>query len=194
MSKLSRNTFVEIPVIAAIAFILGLIPIQTGNAAIDLSLGLIPLFVLAIRRGFLPAVLAGLIWSLLNIIFGHAYIVSVVQGFIEYPVAFSFAGFSGLYSNKVKQSIKSDKTGSIFSWLSLSIVVGVFARWFWHFIAGIVFWGSYAPKGMPVVLYSLSTNGVSFIANVVMLFIVLSIIAKTNPSVFLPKENGFRRN
>jgi thiamine transporter len=192
MSKtLTQATFVEVPIVAALGFILGFIPIQTGNAAIDLSLGLIPLAVFAIRRGALPAIIAGFIWAMLNFIFGKAYILNAVQFIIEYPLAFSFAGFLGLFSTQIKTAIKANKGKTLFAWIVVASVVGAFARWFWHFIAGVVFWGSYAPKGMPVVLYSLSTNGVSFIANAVMLILVLTLLLRTSPRLFFPQTNGF---
>ncbi len=41
----------------------------------------------------------------------------------------------------------------------MASLLAVTVRYLWHFLAGIIFWGSYAPKGMSAVWYSFSVNG-----------------------------------
>jgi thiamine transporter len=179
-SKHSVTILVEIAVIAAVAFALSYIPIQTANAAIDISLGLIPLAILAFRRGVLPAVTAGFIWGLLSIISGKAFILTAVQVIIEYPVAFAFGGFVGIFSHQVKTKRNN------LPWLVASIFIGVITRWFWHFIAGVIFWGSYAPKGMSPYWYSFVLNGTSALANAILLSIILVVLVKKAPRLLNP--------
>jgi type IV secretory pathway VirB6-like protein len=47
---------------------------------------------------------------------------------------------------------------------------------FWHFIAGVVFWGSYALWGMNPWIFSLVMNGVSGLATAVVTAIVAVVI------------------
>ncbi|MBS7578008.1 energy-coupled thiamine transporter ThiT [Enterococcus sp. MMGLQ5-2] len=174
------TTLVEIAVIAAVAFALSYIPVQTANAAIDISLGLIPLAILAFRRGFLPAMTAGFIWGLLSIISGKAFILTAIQVIIEYPIAFAFGGLVGIFAHQVKT-----KRNNV-PWLIASVFTGVIARWFWHFLAGVIFWGSYAPKGMSPYWYSFVMNGTSALANAVLISIILVILVKKAPKLLNP--------
>ena len=66
--------------------------------------------------------------------------------------------------------------------------VGVGARYFWHFVAGVVFWGSYALWGMNPWLFSLVMNGASGLATGIVTLIVLLGIKRTIPSLFTGKK------
>jgi thiamine transporter len=190
-------TLIEGAVIAAIAMALSFIPIEMPNAAFDLSLGLIPLAVYAARRGFLPAVCAGFVWGLLHIVLGRAYILNIPQVIFEYPFAFAFGGFFGLYAKQIRSAIfgRTGATaaitqqtkavrGGVVAWIVAASVTATFARWIWHFFAGALVWAEYAPEGMNPWLYSFLLNGASFVANAAMLIIVITALAKTAPRLF----------
>ena len=52
------------------------------------------------------------------------------------------------------------------------ILLGSFARYLIHFIAGVIFWGSYAPKGQSPYLYSFIVNSSSFLGETLASLIV----------------------
>lgn len=66
--------------------------------------------------------------------------------------------------------------------------MGTFAKYFCHFIAGWVYWGSYAPKGQPAWLYSLWTNGGSAVMSSILAVVVMSILVLSAKHLFLPKS------
>lgn len=167
---------IEVVFCAVIAYVLSLIPLQFG--IIDISLGMIPMVILGLRRGFIPALSSGFVWGLMKIVIGSAQILSFSQGFIEYILAFTFAGFTGLF---YKQFIKGNHPVRV---IILSATVGTFARFFWHFIAGFVFWGQYAPKNFPAVLYSLVVNGGSALITAIVACIFCVLIYKLQPKLF----------
>ena len=68
------------------------------------------------------------------------------------------------------------------------IIVGTFAKYFIHFIAGVVFWGSYAPKGMNVWIYSLIVNGGSALFSTVLAIVVVGILLTVAPQLFIAKD------
>ncbi|MDR0691187.1 MAG: energy-coupled thiamine transporter ThiT [Streptococcaceae bacterium] len=164
--------YLEVAMVSAVALALSYIPLQLFHAALDLSLGFIPVAILAVRKGVLPAMLAGAICGLLSILTGKAAFLTVVQVLIDYPVAFAFSALVGIFSFQIK--IKRQFT----FWIFLASFTGALARWFWHFIAGALFWGSYAPKSVSPWLYSLLTNGISCLLNAVMLSIILLFVVK----------------
>ncbi|MGM2927275.1 energy-coupled thiamine transporter ThiT, partial [Bacillus cereus group sp. BC72] len=61
------------------------------------------------------------------------------------------------------------------------------ARYFWHYVAGVLFWGAYAFQGWGAQLFSAVMNGASCLGTVVVCGIVISILHKTTPKLFLPK-------
>ena len=184
-------TMIEGAIIAGVCVALSFIPINTANAAFDLSLGLIPLLVYSLRRGALPGMAVGLIWGLLLIVLGKAYILAIPQVLLEYPIAFAFGGLGGIFSGRLQKrgAIFSDRLQNRSAVLTVIFValVSAGARWFFHFWAGVIFWGSYAPEGMNPYLYSFLFNGASAAANGIMLSVLLIVLLRTAPRIFNPK-------
>ncbi|MGK0552174.1 energy-coupled thiamine transporter ThiT [Enterococcus faecalis] len=191
--KMDLRVWMEGTIVAAMAMALSFIPVQLSNAALDLSLGLVPLVLYSYRRGLVPGITAGFIWGLLSIVLGNAMknFISVPQIIFEYPFAFAFAGMGGLFSNKIRQAVSTESNKGAISYILLGSIVAVFARWFWHFWAGVFVWGAYAPKGMSPYWYSFIMNGASALINVLYVGIVLSLLVKVAPQLFVPKRGSF---
>ena len=194
MNTTKLITMIEGAVIAAVCVALSFIPLNTANAAFDLSLGLIPLGVYALRRGLLPGLIVGFVWGVLLIVLGKAFFLTIPQILLEYPVAFAFGGFGGIFSGPLQRRLaggSANGAGNLRGVVPLVVFAGVtaaVARWFFHFWAGVIFWGSYAPAGMSPYLYSFIANGASAAANAVLLAILLSVLAKTARILFIPNK------
>lgn len=174
-------------IIAALAMALSFIPTMIGSS-FTVSLGQIPLTVYALRRGVRPAVIAGFVWGMLHFLTGQAYILNVWQALIEYPIAFPFAGFAGLFAGKVQQAFRSNNQTAAIQTVIAGALTGALARFFWHFVAGVIFWGSYALWGLSPLWFSLVTQGISGLATGVVSAVVCLVIAKTMPRLFTPKD------
>lgn len=183
------RVLLEGTVVAALALVLSLIPTNIGSS-FSISLGMIPLTLYAFRRGTKAGLMSALIWGLLHFPLGLAYFLSVVQVLIEYPIAFTFAGFAGLYAKKVQASVLAGDKSGLTKNIVLGSLVGTLARYFWHFVAGVAFWGSYALWGMNPFLFSLVMNGASGLATGLVTAIVLVVIGKTHPQLFVPKDGA----
>jgi thiamine transporter len=178
-------TWVEGAVIVAACVALSYVPVQFGpGAAFDVSLGLIPLFIYSVRRGLVPALVCGFVWGFVVAV-TKGILLDPVQWVYDYLLAFGFAGFYGLYAKKIRAAAGGG-TGHVLLWVTLAAVTGTFARWFWHFWSGVFVWGEYAPEGVSPFVYSVTFNGASFVCNVVMLVIVMTLLAKTAPRLFRP--------
>jgi thiamine transporter len=66
----------------------------------------------------------------------------------------------------------------------VGIVFAGVGKYFCHFVAGVIYWGSYAPKGQSPVLYSLIINGGSAVASIVFAVAVLSVLLRVSPKLF----------
>jgi len=91
---------------------------------------------------------------------------------LEYFVAFSLIGISGVVKPALDKAIKQDNKVKSLMLITWGILLGSFARYLIHFIAGVIFWGSYAPKGQSPYLYSLIVNSSSFLGETLASLIV----------------------
>ncbi|PGW57742.1 energy-coupled thiamine transporter ThiT [Bacillus cereus] len=208
MRNTNLQAMIESAILAAFALVIDIFPLlsiklSTGGS---ISFAMIPIFIIAYRWGFKMAFLGGLIWGLLQIVVGDAIIVTPIQVLIEYFVAFAFIGFAGLFyrpiqkalltsnennaeqsslgSRKEEPSSKQNAGKKVIGYIILATFVGSFARYFCHFIAGIIFWGQYAPKGQSAVLYSLIVNGSTMIGSYILCTVLLIFLFLTSPRLF----------
>ncbi|MBP2256740.1 energy-coupled thiamine transporter ThiT [Virgibacillus campisalis] len=106
------------------------------------------------------------------------------QAFIEYFIAFTFVGFSGLFARLVKENLKENLKGRALFWVVIAIFVGSIARYFWHFVAGVIFFKSYAIEaGKSPFIFSLITNGTTFFFTALGCAIVLVLLIGRAPQL-----------
>lgn len=192
------QVMIEGALTAGLAFALGYIPSGFGpGEAFDISFGMIPMAIFAIRRGLVPGLTAGLVWGLLKIVAGKMIVLTLSQWIFDYLLAFTFAGFLGIFSSQVLHAVRSKDTAAIFGWVSATTAIGVFARWFWHFLAGVLVWGQYAPPGQSKLMYSLVFNGGSFLTNMVLIIALMTVLARRAPVLFLygvPNKDALKQD
>lgn len=187
MRSTNTKIWVEGTILAALAMVLSMIPLSIGSSY-SISLGQIPLAVYALRRGVKPGLLAAFIWGLLHFPTANVYFLSPAQVLIEYPVAFTFAGFTGIASVKLQQALANKDEKSARFQIVYGVLVGAIARYFWHFVAGWIFWGQYALWGLSPVIFSLVMNAASGLSTGVVTIVVLLIFYRVFPDIFVPKD------
>ncbi len=105
MRNTNLQAMIESAILATFAMVIDILPLSiklpTGGS---ISFAMIPIFIIAYRWGFKSAFLGGLVWGLLQIVVGDAYILTPVQAFIEYFIAFAFIGFAGLFYRPIQKS------------------------------------------------------------------------------------------
>lgn len=185
------RVLLEIALIAALAMALEYLPHKTGISSVEMSYGLIPIAVIALRRGLWPAVAAGFTWGILDVFLiglGEGSVLNVWQGLLEYPIAFSVAGLMGLCYKPFQKALRAGKRSLTITWVWLAVFIGTFAKYLCHFYAGWVFWGAYAPKGMPAWLYSLWINGMSGLMGGVLACVIVTVLAVSAKHLFTPSS------
>lgn len=96
--------------------------------------------------GFRTGLTAAIAYGFLQLIV-DPYIISIPQMLVDYIFAFGALGLSGIFSGK--------KHGLIWGYL-----LGVLGRYFFSFLSGMIFFGSYASSyNMTAPVYSLVYNG-----------------------------------
>lgn len=168
----------EIAMMAALAMGIDYLDSGFRMGPYSFSFSMVPILILGVRRGVMAAATGGLVWSLLQIILGDAAASAVnpVQLILDYPIAFTMLGISGLAMNKGRNMM--------IAYITLAIVV----RYIFHFISGWVFFGIYAPKGQPAWLYSLIVNGGTMIPNLIVCVLIMVLITVFAKKILVVKE------
>ena len=109
------------------------------------------------KVGICTAFAYGLLQFILEPIF-----YTIPQMLIDYPLAFGALGLSGFFSQSKHGLIKG-------------YIVAVLGRYFFAFLSGVVFFGSYAPEGMNTALYSFIYNGSYICTEAVITLILISL-------------------
>ncbi|GEK91726.1 energy-coupled thiamine transporter ThiT [Alkalibacterium kapii] len=187
MQNRKLRIYLEGTLFASLAMVLSFIPTGIGSS-FSVSLGMIPLTFYAVRRGVIPGLYAGFIWGLLHFITGSVYMLNFYQVIIEYTLAYAFTGAAGLYSNEILSSIESNNKKMVYFYIISAVFLGAASRYFWHFIAGWIFWGEYALWGMSAVVFSLVMNGLSMLATGFVTMVVLLLLYKNSPLIFQAKK------
>ncbi|MDQ0232108.1 energy-coupled thiamine transporter ThiT [Metabacillus malikii] len=151
---------IEVAMMAALAFLLDLISgmffkMPQGGTV---SLGMLPVFIMAFRRGLSGGLLTGLLFGFLQAVLSNASIYHPVQGFLDYYLAFTVVGFSGLFFSFIQKAVENNKRNQAVIYIVLATLIGNALRYIVHVIGGAVFFAEYAPEGVPAILYSLGYN------------------------------------
>lgn len=115
------------------------------------SLALLPLVVFALRRGPIPATMAGLAFGALNY-YVEPFVVHWVQFFLDYPLAWLGVGVAGLFASRSTSAGRTSPVAII-----MAVLVASLFRYVAHVTSGVVFFADYA-EGSPVITYSLIYN------------------------------------
>src|SRR5699024_3715035 len=115
---------------------LDFIPSIKFGPSISISFAMVPIFIIAFRWGFMASTISGFLWGILQIALGEAWILTPMQAFIEYFIAFACIGFAGLFSHIIQTSLKGNAKGQALIWIVVAVYIGSLTRYFWHFVAG----------------------------------------------------------
>lgn len=146
--------------LATVASMIKLFSLPMGGSVTLLSM----LFVVLIGYWYGPAVglVAGVAYGGLQFIM-EPYFFTVPQLLTDYPLAFGALGLSGFFCNA--------KNG-----LTKGYIVSVLGRFFFSFLSGWIFFGSYAADyGMSAPVYSLVYNGSYLAAEAVITLVLINL-------------------
>lgn len=130
--------------LAIVTSMLKVFEMPMGGAVTLFSMFFIVLigYLYGVKAGLMTGFAYGLLQFLIDPIF-----YTVPQMIVDYPLAFGALGLSGFFSNK--------KYG-----LQIGYVVGIFGRFIFAFLSGLLFFAEYAEgSGMSAPIYSMAYNG-----------------------------------
>ena len=131
------------------------LPINIAGGTISLSMVPIVLFALLYGPGW--GMVIGALCGMIDLML-EPFIVNVFQVFLDYPLAFAAVGLSGLLAPLLRQLLARNKKAFAAACAFIATLLGVSVRFIPHFISGVIFFASDAPKGQSVYLYSAGYN------------------------------------
>lgn len=184
MTASRTRVLAEAGLTIALAYVLGRFMLFKLPFGGSVSLDMLPILVFALRRGAVPGVVTGALYGLLNYTIDPVGIVHWIQFVLDYAVAYGLVGLAGLGTRSWRRRANAAPRSALVI-AGGSAALAMVARFGAHFASGIVFFGSYAPAGQPVALYSLIYNatymGPSAILCLVAALVILPVLERAVP-------------
>ena len=207
MKNFSVKVLCEIAIFAAIGFVLDILQSGIWKGAFinggSIGFAMVPVFVIAYRRGLVPGIICGLLLSLVQMM-GGIYVINASSGWrgtigpflqimLDYVLAYTVVGVAGAFSGMYK---KGDKKVQLIA-IIVGCVIGGLLKYASHVLSGGLFWlgdGSYKFLGVANSswLYSFVYNGAFSIPNIIICTIIMVIIAKFYSQLLNPDDTTGR--
>ncbi len=168
-NNLRLRALCEGAVFVALAQILGYLKLFELPQGGSITLSMLPIFVYCARWGFGPGMLASFVFSVLQLLLDGAYAWGWQSMIGDYIAAFTVLGFAGLFHK--------NRNGFF-----IGTAVGSLARFFVHWLVGVVVWGEYMPDtffGMTMTspaFYSLLYNGSYMVIDMILCLLVGALL------------------
>lgn len=166
-TKERTTVLVEVALTIALAAVLGMLRLWRMPQGGTVSLGMVPLFVIALRRGPAVGVVTGALYGLVDFFIDPYPPVHWVQPLLDYPVAYAMCGLAGVLAAAWARDVARGRPSAGVARAVLpGVALGSLARYAVHVVSGVVYFGQYAPPGQPVLVYSLLYNSYVIISAV----------------------------
>ncbi|SDI54507.1 thiamine transporter [Planococcus glaciei] len=178
MRNLRVLLMMEIAIFGALGYVLDFVAFKMPQGG-SVSLVMIPIVLMAFRRGVLAGVLTGLLVGLLQIVTGVISVTPLSFGFVvlqvllDYLVAYGLVGLSGLMRGRYLQASREHRTGGMIMAVVIGLFIGSALRYITHVITGILFFGMFAEGN--VLIYSAVYNATYMIP----VFLVAAVVCST---------------
>lgn len=177
----------ETAIFIALAFVLNFAKLEFAwLQGGSISLSMIPILVLSLRRGAAWGIPAGLIFGVIDCTMDGGFGWGIWSVLLDYLFAYAAVGACGFF-------YKMPKAGPV-----VGTLVGCLMRFAVHFISGVTIYKIYvAPlygvslspdNGLDVVIYSLLYNGGYMLFNTIIAVVVIFILQKAARKLIAPQD------
>jgi thiamine transporter len=185
MENRNKNlvVMVECALFVAVALALDLIKLPSLPNGGSIKLVMLPLIIVALRRGVKWGTVASMVYLVIAIVLGREEIfypgstvtVIVVCILLDYVLAYAVCGlapiFAKLFPNKVLGN-------------SVATLIVCLIRYFAHFLSGATIWADMTQGFKGVVWFSLAYNGTYMIPITIVCVVVIAILSAVAPRIF----------
>lgn len=190
---------VEGAVMVALAFaldmVMNMLPIPKWPNGGSVSIGVVPLIYYAYRRGILPGVFAGIVYSGIQMVTGlylppaNTFLSVVLCILLDYLLAFAAFGIAPLFAAPF--SGRPKKRGVRLFGYGFGAAAVSLVRMVCSIVSGGLLWGSYAPEKQGVWVYTITYNAGYMIPNAVLAAILTVMICSAlDPHTMRPMRRS----
>ncbi len=157
----------------------------------SISISMLPVFVIAYRRGLIPGLISGLLLGTLQTILGVAYFLVPLQFLLDYSLAYCLVGVAGVFYKWIQSENKKLQYIGIVS----GALLGGFLRFFSHVLAGVVYWARYIDDAVDFSqkitwddwLFSISYNASYMVPSIIICIVILVMFNKIVRKIYTNK-------
>ena len=167
--------------LVAAAQVLSYLKLYTFPQGGSVTPAMFPILLYALRWGLGRGLLAGFAYGTLQLIFDGAYAWGWQSMLLDYVLAFTVLGFSGIFAGQ--------KRGIFYG-----TVLGCILRFIVHYIAGVTIWRIYGPTELFNTtflnprLYSAVYNGSYVAIDMVLCLVIFALLYKPLKKFFLAED------
>ncbi|MDN7247428.1 energy-coupled thiamine transporter ThiT [Planococcus shenhongbingii] len=186
MRNLRVLLMVEIAIFGALGYVLDFVAFKMPQGG-SVSFVMIPIVLIAFRRGVLAGVLTGLLIGLLQIVTGVISVTPLSFGFVvmqvllDYLVAYGVVGLAGMMRGRYLHAYREHRTGGMITAVVIGLFIGSLLRYITHVITGILFFGMFAEGN--VFIYSAVYNATYMIPVFLLAAFVCSALFAAAPKL-----------
>ncbi|HMM22270.1 MAG TPA: energy-coupled thiamine transporter ThiT [Selenomonadales bacterium] len=170
--KLDTRLITQIGMVLALATLIKVFRIYHLPQGGSITLGsMVPILLMAVTYGPEIGFLTGFLFGVITLVL-DPYVLHPVQVLFDYPLPFMALGLAGYFRRRVL----------------VGTAVAIAGRFVCHFISGVAFFGSYAPKGMSPALYSLVVNGIFLGVEGVICLVIMGLLPLGQLKFFLTRK------
>jgi len=122
-----------------------------------LSLNMLPIVLIALRRGPIAGVICGALVGFADLMF-DPYVLSIPQILLDYPIAYSLVGLAGLFARGTSVDRQPGRPKKLILTTIAGTALGTLGRFAAALLSGVVFFAQYAPEAQNVWVYSAIYN------------------------------------
>ena len=164
-------------IMIALSLVLSFFAVFKAANGGDVTIGsMVPVMIIAFMYSTKWGIFTSLVYTVLNMIFKQVVTTLPTEAFgsyalmiiLDYVLAFGVFGLAGFFYRLM---------GSKKWAMPVSAAIVTFLRFLCHFASGIILWGSYAPEGQPVWIYSILYNGGYMLPELIINTVIVAILS-----------------
>lgn len=174
---------VECALFVAVACVLDLVKLYEMPNGGSIKLVMLPLIILALRRGVKWGVFTSMVYLVIAIILGREGIfypgstitIIVVCILFDYVFAYAACGLAPLFAKPFKNKVVG---------YSVAAFIVCAIRFVSHFISGATIWADFSNGAKGAIAFSIVYNGTYMLPIAIVCVIIVAVLAKVAPVVF----------
>ncbi len=174
-SKTRLLAMLEGALMVALTVVLDLLPLPSWPQGGSITVAMIPIIYFSYRRGYKWGLMAGLLHAAVQMLLGWyappagTVSAAILCVLLDYVLAFALLGGADIVARVFTQRLR-------LVGYSAGALVVTLIRFVCSFLSGVLLWGSYAPEGMNVWIYSLTYNASYMIPNAVLTTVLIALL------------------